>query len=179
MKNSETKKYEAKVASILAEQKNLLTNVVAIHLEEFETIEFTKFNNKKPYDGELKNKIFFTYSDHYRANSGTRMSVGHLNRPHTYMEDRGYIKGVATDLDGFIKLRSAKKLIHEFEYVAHLYFPKFRKSKNSEQYIDTCNEIIKDGLAEMNEFILEQQKVMNQKLKEMTGCSLLHYLRDI
>lgn len=179
MKNSKIKKFETKVASILTEQKNRITNEVAKHLEVFGTIELTKFTNEMPYNGELKNKIFFTYNDHYRANSGTWMSVGTLNHPHINMDDRGYIEGVATDLDGFIKLRSAKMLNHNFDCVANIYFPKFRKSKNSEQYIATCNAIVKDGLAELNEFILEQQKVFNQKLNEMTGFSLLHYLRDI
>lgn len=124
----------------------------------------------------MKNKVFLTYSDHYRANSGTCMSVGHLNHPHINMDDRGYIKGVATDLDGYLALRSAKMLNHNFDCVAPIYFP---KSKNSEQYTDTCNAIVKAGMAELNQFILEKQKVLNQKLKEMTGCSLLHYLRDI
>lgn len=179
MRNSETKKFKTKVASILTEQKNRITNEVAKHLKMFTTIELTKFNNETPYDGELKNKIFLTYSDHYRANLGTWMSVGHLSHPHMNMDDRGYIKGVATDLDGFMKLRSAKMLNHNFDCVAPIYFPKFRKSKNREQYIATCNAVVKVGLADLNEFILEQQKVLNQKLNEMTGCSLLHYLREI
>lgn len=179
MKNSETKKFETKVASILSEQKNRINNEVAKHLEVFGTIELIKFNNETPYNGEVKNKIFLTHSDHYRANLGAWMSVGYLNHPHTNMDDRGYIKGVATDLDGYLKLRSAKMLNHNFDCVAPIYFPKFRKSKNREQYIATCNAIVKAGMAELNEFILEQQKVLNQKLNEMTGCSLLHYLRDI
>lgn len=179
MKNSETKKFETKVASILTEQKNRITNEVAKHIETFATIELTVFTNENPYSGEFKNRIFLTYSDHYRANLGTWMSVGHLKHPHTNIDDRGYIKGVATDLDGYLKLRSAKMLNHNFDCVAPIYFPKFRKSKNSEAYRNTCNEIFKSGMAELNEFILEQQKVLNQKLNEMTGCSLLHYLRDI
>ncbi len=179
MKNSETKKFETKLALNLIEQKNRITNEVAKYLEVFKTIELIKFSNETPYDGELKNKIFLTYSDHYRANLGTWMSVGYLNHPHINMDDRGYIKGVATDLDGFMKLRSAKMLSHNFDCVAPIYFPKFRKSKNSEQYIANCNAMVKSGMTELNEFILEQQKVLNQKLNEMTGCSLLHYLRDI
>jgi hypothetical protein len=171
MKNIEIRKFEAKVASILIEQKNRIISDVAKHLEIFETIELLKFNNEKPYDGELKNKIFLTYSDHYRANLGTWMSVGQLNEPH--------IKGVATDLDGYLKLRSAKMLNHNLDCVAPIYFPKFRNSKNKEQYIETCNDAVKLAINELKEFILEQQKVLNRKLKEMTGCSLLHYLREI
>jgi hypothetical protein len=95
------------------------------------------------------------------------------------MDDRGYIKGIATDLDGYLKLRSAKMLDHNFDCVAPIYFPTFRKSKNSEAYIATCNEIVKNGMSELNAFVLVQKKIMNEKLREMTDCSLLHYLRDI
>jgi hypothetical protein len=179
MKNSETKKFETKVASILTEQKKIITNNVAKHIETFATIEMVKFTNETPYTGDFKNKIFFTYSDHYRGNLGTWMNVGQLNNQHKSMDDRGYIKGIATDLDGYLKLRSAKMLGHNFDCVAPIYFPIFRKSKNSEAYFVTCKEIVKNGMSELNAFILEQQKFMNEKLREITGCSLLHYLRDI
>lgn len=179
MKNSKTKKFETKVASILTEQKNRITNDASKHIEAFTTIEMVKFTNETPYTGDFKNKIFLTYSDHYRANLGTCMSVGQLNQPHTSTDDRGYIKGIATDLDGYLKLRSAKMLNHNFDCVAPIYFPRFIKSKNSEAYSLTCNEIVNNGISELNAFILEQQKVLNEKLFEMTDCSLLHYLRDI
>ena len=179
MKNSKTKKFETKVASILNEQKNRITNDVEKHIEAFATIEMVKFTNEMPYTGDFKNKIFLTYSDHYRANLGTYMSVGQLNHPHTVMDDRGYIKGIATDLDGYLKLRAAKMLSHNFDCVAPIYFPKFRKSKNSEAYIATCKEIVKNGMSELNAFVLDQQKIMNEKLREITDCSLLHYLREI
>jgi hypothetical protein len=107
------------------------------------------------------------------------MSVGYLNSPHVSMDDRGYIKGVATDLEGYLKLRRAKFLNHNFDSVVSIYFPKFIKSKNSDQYIAICNQIVKLALADLEELILEQQKVFNQNLKEITDCSLLHYLRRI
>ena len=179
MENSKTKKFETKVASILTEQKNRLRNDVAKHIETFATIEMVKFTHDTPYTGDFKNKIFLRYSDHYRYNLGTWMSVGELNHPHTLMDDRGYIKGIATDLDGYLKLRAAKMLDHNFDCLAPGYFPTFRKSKHSEAYVATCNEIVKNGMSELNAFVLEQQKIMNEKLREMTDCSLLHYLRDI
>ena len=179
MTNLKTKKFETKVASILTEQKNRLMSDVAKHLESFGTIDFKKFNNENTYEGELKNTIFFTYSDHYRGNSGTWMSVGKLCQSHQNMDDRGYIKGVATDLDGYMKLQSANYLNHNFDCVANIYFPKFRTSKNKEQYIAICNQAVKTAMLELNEFVLAQKKVLNEKLNEMTGCSLLHYLRNI
>ena len=179
MENSKTKKFETKVASILKNKKNRITNDVEKHIEKFATIEMVKFTNEKPYTGDLENKIFLTYCDHYRDNLGTYMSVGQLNHPHTSMYDRGYIKGIATDLDGYLKLRAAKMLVHNFDCVALSYLPTFRKSKHSEAYVATCKDIVKNGMSELNAFVLEQQKIMNEKLREITDCSLLHYLRDI
>ena len=179
MKNATIKKFETQIASILLENKNRITDEVLTHLEEFKSIELIIFNNKNPYCGELKNKIFLIYSDHHNANLGTWMSIGYLKHPHLHMDDRGYIKGVATDLDGYLKLRSAKMINHNFKKIASTYFPKFQESKNKEENINTCNVIVNAGIDELNEFILDQQKVLNQKLKEMTNCSLLHYLRDI
>jgi len=179
MENSETKKFEIKVASILRHKKNRIANEVEKHIETFASIEMVKFTNERPYTGDFKNKIFLTYCDHYKYNLGTYMSVGQLNHPHTVMDDRGYIKGIATDLDGYLKLRAAKMLSHNFDCVAPIYFPTFRKSKNSEAYVATCKEIVKNGMSELNAFVLEQQKIMNEKLREITDCSLLHYLREI
>mgnify|MGYP000850237109 CR=1 FL=1 len=178
MKNSKLKKFEIKVASLILENKDKIINEVAKHLETFETIEFIKFNYKEPYTGDLKNKIFLTYSNHYRFNSGTSMSIGSLKHPHFFMGDRGYIKGVAIDLESYLKLRSAKMINHTLD-IARLYQPKFRKSKNSEIYTNTCHDLIKSAIEIMDNYILDQQKVLNKKLNEMTGCSLLHYIENI
>jgi len=172
MKNSATKRFESKAASILAEQKNRILKEVAAHIEAFATIEFIKFTNEKPYAGETKNKIFFLTRSELLM---SWMTVGQLDTPH----GRGYLKGVATDLDGYLKLRAAKMLYHDFDYVAPIYLPKFRKSQNRGKYLETCTNILNASLDELNEFILVQKKVLNGKLNEMTGCSLLFYLRDI
>jgi hypothetical protein len=179
MKNLQTKRFEIKVALILEEQKKRLIADVTKHLESIATIDFITFNNDNTYEGYNRNIIFFTYNDHYRGNSGTRMSVGHLCHPHQNMDDRGYIKGVATDLDGYMKLQSANCINHNLDAVANIYFPKLRASKHKEQYIATCNRAVNDAILVLNEFVLAQKKVLNEKLKEITGCSLLHYLMDI
>lgn len=179
MKNLKVKQFKIKVDLILTEQKNRITNEVANHIEEFKTIDMVKFTNEHPYNGDFKNKIFLIYHDHYRYNSGVSMSIGTLTHPHIFMEDRGYIKGVATNLDGYLKLRSAKRLNHNFNNVARIFLPKFKKSKHSEAYRAECDNIVKGGLEELNLFVLEQQKVLNDILYKMTNCSLLHYLMDI
>lgn len=177
--NKKVKEFEAKIGSILKEQKTSIKNAVDKHLESFSTIEFIKFDNVNPYGGEFRNKIFFTYSDHYSANSGTWMTVGNLHHPHVNFDDRGYIKGVATDLDGYMKLRSAKLLNHNFDVVVPLYMPRFSKSKYSEQSKFACIEIHENSMNELNEFILQQHSIMNKFLHDLTGCSLLYYLNNI
>lgn len=178
MRNSKFKKFENMVSSIIEEEKKRINFEVAKHLETFETIEFIKFNYREPYEGELKNKIFLTYSDGYRHNIKTSMTIGYLNQPHTSIDDRGYIKGVAIDLDGYMKLRSAKMMKHNID-ITTIYHPIFRKSKNSDIYTKACLVMLKSALETISVYILDQQKVLNEKLHEMTGCSLLHYLNNI
>jgi hypothetical protein len=177
--NSETKQFAAKMAAIVANQKAHLTNEVAQHIDAFKGIHLTPFTNTTPYNGETKNRIFLTYSDHYKGNLPTWMSVGNLKHPHTNMGDRGYIKGVVTDLDGYIKLRSASFLNHNCEAIASIYLPRFRRSKYSNEYRATCAAIIKAAKDELDEFVSLQKATMNEALKELTSCSLLHYLREI
>lgn len=145
-------------------------------LKSVDTIELILFSYSSPYLGQTKNKIFFTYSDHYSANSGVDMEVGKLSHPHMNYEDRGYIKGVATDLDGYIKLRNAKiALEHNFDIVAKLYFPKLRSQKRIAEAEAIQNKIN----TELKEFVKEQFDRINKELQEITGCSLLYYIRNI
>ena len=179
MKNSKVKQFEAKVNQIVESSKAVILTDVENYLSSFNEISFETFSSENPYVGMLKNKIFFTYSDHYRANSGTWMEVGKLSHPHLSYEDRGYIKGAATDLDGYMKLKSANGLNHNFDCVCRIYYPRFHKSANSDQYKAECDAIAARATKELNQCIEEQKKMMNNKLKELTGCSLLHYLRNI
>ncbi len=177
--NSKVKNFENKVSQLVIENKASIMKSVANDLANFEKIDFTVFSNEKPYQGEFKNKIFFTYNNHYRANSGVWMAVGKLNHPHMSYEDRGYIKGVATDLDGYMKLRWANALSHNLDCTYGIYYPRFQKSLNQKKYQNQCDAIVSKAIAELNQFIEDQKVVLNQKLRDITGCSLLHYLRDI
>lgn len=179
MTTSKVAQFAAKISQKVAEQKNRIAEDVKRHITNFESIELVTFTNEQPYTGELKNKIFFTYCNHYRGNSGTWMSVGELTHPHNNYEDRGYIKGVVTDLDGYMKLQSASRLSHNLDCVYGIYYPKFRASKHSQEYKSQCDAIVSNAMNEVNLFVEEQKKVLNERLREMTGCSLLHYLRNI
>lgn len=179
MTHSKIKAFKVKLTEIVSQQVERAKNDTADHLQSFDSIKFVVFNNESPYQGSFSNTIFFTYSDHYRGNSGTWMNVGHLGQPHTNMDDRGYIKGVATDLDGYMKLRSANRLNHNVEPVANIYFPRFRKSKHSAEYANTCTAMVNDAIKAVDDFIITQRAVLNERLNSLTGCSLLFYLRDI
>lgn len=171
--------FQLKLDEIVAKKKSSISEEVLRHLNTFQTISFTTFNNENVYEGELKNKIFFTYHDHYRGNSSTSMQVGELMHPHSNMDDRGYIKGVATDLDGYLKIRSANYLSHNLDVVWHLYSPHFQKSKHKEEYVAKINQLVKTAMDELNDYVAAQKLTLSNALKEMTGCSLLFYLRNI
>lgn len=143
-----------------------------------ESILLEVFTNENPFFGETKNKVFFTYSNHYRGNSGVWMSIGSVNHPHVNYEDRGYIKGVATDLEGYIKLRS---LITVCEYYnpLYLYAPKFRASKNKESYVKLVNEITLDFAAKLKVMAENRVEKANEILKAKTDLSLKYYIRNI
>ena len=177
--NPKIKKFENKLNSLVIEQKENIKKYVQIYMDNFKTIDFTLFNNNNRYTGELKNNIFFTYSDCYRANSPISMMVGNLHNAHINMDDRGYIKGVATDLDGYLKLRKAKYLNHNLECIVGIYYPHFRESKNKQQYIDCCNKLIAVRVEELNNYVTEHKALMNEELNTMTDCFLLNYIKEI
>jgi hypothetical protein len=177
--NKKVNQFKAKIGEIIDNQKKSICSLANAHLSSFDTIDFIIFDETNRYNGILKNKIFFTYCDHYRANSGTNMQIGELVHPNSLNEDRGYLKGVATDLDGYIKLRSANNLNHNIQVIASIYFPKFKKSLNSENYKLQCNDIVDNAIKEMNLFVANFKKLFNDRLFDLTNCSLLHYLRSI
>jgi hypothetical protein len=179
MKNKKVKQFEAKVAELVVKEKERINNLVAEYLKQFCFIELKVFNTKDPYKGELNNKIFFAYCDHYYANSGLNMQVGELVRPNSLIEDRGYLKGVATDLRGYLLLRSANSLNSNLCTTKSIYYPKFNQSKNSHIYYTKCDEIVNYALKEMDNFVLEAKNTMNTRLKDLTNMSLLYYVRNI
>ena len=174
VKQSTDKCVSLKLAQIESINKQFNERVNAI-----ENINFATFSYDKPYDGEIINKIFFTYSDHYRGNSGTWMSVCQLHNPHINWEDRGYIKGVVTDLDGYLKLRHVNSINHNFYNTSGIYFPKFRKSIHKERHIAKCSDLVANIIYELDQIVKEKKDLLNKILHERTACSLLYYLRNI
>lgn len=177
MKN-QIKKFKAKIAEIISYKEKAMNESKVNAIAKIPTLKLITFTNETPYDGELNNTIFFTYSNHYRGNLGTWMSVNSLNHPHLNYEDRGYIKGVATDLTGYLTLRtmSVEPNINDS---FTLYKPKFRKSKHSESYEAQCQSMIAEAKNKLNEYAQLMNVEINAELRKLTDCSLLHYLRAI
>lgn len=171
--------FQKKAAQIVASQKKIIINEVTKHIANFETIDFDVFTNEKPYKGEFKNKVFFTHNDAYRYNNNTDMSVENLRNSHVNYEDRGYQKGCATDLHGYLILRDANLIGHNFIDIIHIYMPEFKKSKNKTEYILMCENIKKQAIKELDFFVKELRDILNAKLRELTNCSLLEYLRPL
>lgn len=178
--NSKTKNFEKKIIEVIAREMAIISKRTNESIERFGQIRLDIFTNDLHYSGELKNTIFFTYNDHYKANGGLWMSIGELNHPNLYWEDRGYIKGVATDLEGYLVLRNAKQsLTSNFESSCKFYYPHFRKSVHETEYRSICDKLVADGQKIIDDFLKEEEKRMNAVLKELTGCSLLFYVRTI
>lgn len=160
---------------LIKQMESFLTQISGIYLESF--------TNEKPFKGILKNMVVFTYSDHYRGNSGLWMEVGKLHQPHENYEDRGYIKGVITDLEGYLLLNLIKNtfLVQESDYVNCFWAtkPRFKMCKNYEYYKAKIEAIEKRYTSEIIAFNAKCEKEINQFLKAYTGCSLLYYLRNL
>lgn len=172
------KEFKIKVAEIVKYKQQAMNAYKDTAIAKIPALNLSIFTNDKPYSGSLENTIFFTYSNHYRGNSGAWMSINTLNNPHINYEDRGYIKGVATDLTGYLALR-AMTVEANINDTFSLYMPHFNKSKHSEIYINECKAIIQDAKYSLNVYANSMNAEINAKLRELTGCSLLHYLRTI
>ena len=156
-----------------------LVNDTAYFLEEFKNIKLSCFDHVNPYSGPVINNIFFVYCDHYHMNKGDKTMVQHLNHPHKYYEDRGYIKGVQTDLNGYVTLKAAAKLNANYSLgaVASAHMPVFVR-KDSEKYYLLCQDHWDMAENNLNLFIFQLIEIMNTELEAKTGLSLLNFVRN-
>ena len=173
------KEFKDVVYNEVKEQVNRLDIQSESHIETLKNVSFETFSCERPYNGEIKNKVFFTYNDHYKDNLGTWMDVNEFyGLPHTEPEDRGYIKGVVTDLDGLCSLKKANSICYNIDVVLDIYCPTFSKSKHSDSYNEECDSLKKQAIEALESYRAEKIGEINAYLKEATGCSLLHYLRE-
>lgn len=157
--------FKERMAREVEEETSRMERQAARVLQMFSEITFEKFSNKSPYKGEVENKFFFTYSDHYSGNTGAFMYAGSLHHPHTKPDDRGYIKGVATDLKGYRTLLTAHQIGHQIGHFA-------KDFKLKGEFLKCFEEAKKKLDAEE----AWHKDTMNKRLKQMTGCSLLSYM---
>jgi hypothetical protein len=176
------REFEVKIQNALHNELILLEKRKNTLIEMLNRINLLHFDNKNTYDAtpeNLRNKIFFTYNNHYYKNSGTNMYVGLLIHPHAEIEDRGYIKGCVTDLEGYLVLRMAANIDKEGNLHAFIYMPEFINSKHKDKYVDECNEIIKKANDKLKAHVHKMKDEINQYLKARTNMSLLYYVRNI
>lgn len=156
-----------KIATLTQEKLDLLNQ-----------LSFEAFTHENPYNGELKNKIFFTYSNHYRGNSGVWMEAQKLNHPHSRYEDRGYIKGVAVDLNGYLTLKSVFSDIALYNALC-LHTPAIRKSKHAQSYELEILKIKDNFFTKEKELKNAMNAAIDARVKELTGCSLRYYIKPL
>ncbi len=178
MKNAKITSFAKKASEEIVKIEAKINLEIEANATAIDSILLECFTNENPFLGETKNKIFFTYSNHFHANSGVWMSVSHLNHPHINYEDRGYIKGVATDLAGYVKLKSLLTICENYNPL-YLYEPKFRASKNKEAYVKSVSEIKADFATKLKHLSEKKVEKANEILKAKTDLSIKYYLRDI
>lgn len=169
--------FKSKVAKIVTTEKNDIKTKLDKSIAELDSILLIPFDNESPYTGDTKNLIFMTYDDCYKGNSATRMSIGELHNAHFNMDDRGYIKGVATDLSGYMAMRAMRPSIW-FDGIGS-YFPKFIKSKKQSEYNASCDVIAAAARAELATCVERANKLLDGECFAKTGCSFLHYMTII
>lgn len=179
--NKKISQFKTKINREIESNKVRINAQFQEKISELSTIDFKIFTNDSPLDVttvDLPNTIFLTYSDHYRGNSGTHMSIGYLGQPHTNMADRGYIKGVAVDLSNFLKFKHMN--VSDFShFIANIRKPKFNKSKHSDEYKAMVDGMIAGGAEVLNAYTVNMNERINEAVKELTGCSLTYYIKSI
>jgi hypothetical protein len=97
------------------------------------------------------------------------------------MDDRGYIKGIVVDLHNYLMFRSLTNHVYgnSSEYnSAYIYEPKFRKSIHKDSYIQQVNEIKSKMFAKISENHKSNCEKIIEKVRELTDCSILFYMKD-
>jgi len=141
-----------------------------------ENLEFQSFSNNNVWKGETKNKIFFTYSDHYRGNCGYWMSIEELNNPHVNMDDRGYIVGVAVDLNNYRKLSN---LLIFPEPIFFCNIPYFRQSKYAENHKLLCKTIYNTAISNLKTVIDNIKNEIDTEIQKKIGFRMIGLIKPI
>jgi hypothetical protein len=97
-------------------------------------LEYISFGNEEKnwFSGDDRNLIFIYLTDSYSGNNNKFITFGQLfHEPHTEPADRGYIAGIAVDLNNYLKLTDIYSryisITDQFEHRLKLYSPKVLK----------------------------------------------------
>ena len=153
-------------------------------IQNFKLIEFQKFSIEDPYEGELKNKIFIYHHNHYAGNGSTWLEVGKLTHPYTNYEDRGYIKGVALDLENYLKLKLNVKfnlndVFYKDQFSKYVERYTFNESKNKQTYQKEKEAILLEHNSKKENILENYRDKYREFIKDFTGCSLEFYYYSI
>jgi hypothetical protein len=171
--------FEQKCFELYKTKQSFMKNLFDNTLSEFIQQDYSVFNCLYPYIGETRNRFFITYSDHYKANSGMRISFEGLHHPYRNTEDRGYLKGISIDARTYFLLRRLKNYKHEFPAYARLFTPRINKSKHAKLYCERINDIINKYNQKLNDDYLSFTHDINAKLRDYTDLSLMWYIYDV
>lgn len=140
-------------------------------------LDIIYFNNEWLYVGDVTNRIFVTYSDHYRGNSGMSITANSLHHAHTSYEDRGYIEGVSMDLKVYLYIRGLSN-----ESSSHLYHwlsvPSFLNTKHKKKYEDKCLLLKEEALKKGKEIMTQRRDRINDILAKKTPFLKIGHLEN-
>jgi hypothetical protein len=116
--------------NFLNKTEELINNFNKV-IEELEYISFGN-EHKNWFCGDDKNLIFIYLTDSYSGNNNKWIEFGKLFQdPHTEPADRGYISGIAVDLNNYLILTDIyctySSMFDKFENSLKLYSPKVLK----------------------------------------------------
>lgn len=171
---SQIKTLEVKLAGELAKQIEYAAKLCKELANRVLESNVIKFTNSEPYAGNCKDKIFFTYENHYSANSGVNCSFEKLTHPHEDCDDRGYIKGIATDLSGYVVITEFQKAGKLQKSIGLVFYGKLAKGSNKET-VAAFAEMKTDFRLRFESTIDFIFAVENKRINEAFGLSIGYY----
>jgi hypothetical protein len=172
------KDLQERFAEVVKENTSKVKREECMLLAELGKCKFTMFSNSAQYKGETDNTVFYTYSEHYHANSPLWTDFEHVHHPHMDESDRGYIKGVATDFHTYLILVRAKSMSHSTAQTVEFQKNGLKKLNLTDKERAAVDTLSSNAVTRVDEEVKAAKERINAFLKEKTGCHLLCYLRD-
>jgi hypothetical protein len=171
------KNYAAKLNNSKVACKVSIDKLAADLLTDFKAEKIYLFSDSLPYVGGTRNMIFLTFHAVYKYNSPYYFSKHQLPSAYSDVTERGYIQGVAMDLYTFdilcrkdLLADELEKFTNNFQFVR----PKIRRSKHSDDYINTIAELEQNIKAELQKYLAAKLKEIGTELTNIAQFNLLN-----